>query len=622
MALKNKQTVGDKSEHQRTRVYREIQEKKEVIPDSVFDGSIEIRNGELLFTPPRGLGRFPLIMAGENVEIYLNGKKIETPSFINDHDTVEIKTLDTAPSVDLEISIIEDKMKAFLLVKKAFGKKYALIDCKPMQIVKVIARCVIEEEPAPIQYEDVMEALQNKGVVFGIQKDAIMKAVQDTAGEFTVEIATGLFPVESVDASIMYNFQDEDWSVSARNPYGNGKIHSVSLGEIVAIKRPPVPGKPGIDVTENPALVRMPKDVPILIKDGVELINEGTVAIATRSGKPVLEGYSKKYLSVRPVYIVEGDVNLTVGNIKFKGDVIVKGSVYDGFSIEASGSIRVLGDVLHAALYANGDIVVNKKAISSRLQAGGLAVPYKWIYKMLTQLLNRLENLLAAMKLLKAQRAFTTGDLKENGEGQLVKLLIDYKFRDIPPLIYELIEIVLKEENQGLIVDLVQITQHLSQKLCNLGPLRIQHQNEIELLIQELQESLNIVDGLVVNAANIAVSYLQNSVAQANGDIIITGKASIISQLHAEGKIVINSGVVRGGHLSAREGIKVMELGSNKDGEVNISLLDNCVLEAAIAYPGIVIRHATDIKVVQEHQRYLRAQVSKGHLIVENANEY
>ncbi|HBV86736.1 MAG TPA: hypothetical protein DEF42_08835 [Desulfosporosinus sp.] len=617
MVLKNNQTVDYKSEHQRSRLFREIQEKKAITPDSVFDGSIEIRNGELLFNPPRGLGRFPLIMAGENVEIYINGNKIEAPSFINDHDKVEIKTLDIESSVSMEIRLTEDKLKAFLYVKKNFGKKYALIDCKPMQKIKVIARCVIEEEPAPIRYENVMEALQNKGVVFGIQEDAIMRAVQDTAEEITAEIATGLAPVECADASIMYNFQDEDWNETAKNPYGDGKIHSVSIGEIVAIKRPPVPGKPGIGVTGEPILARMPKDVPILIKDGVKLVNDGTVAMATRSGRPMLEGYSKKYLSVHPVHVVEGDVNLEVGNIKFYGDVIIKGSVLDGFSIEAGGSIRVLGDVLHASLYANGDIIVNKKVISSRLQAGGLAVPYKQIYKMFTQLLNRLKNLLAAMDVVKAQRAFTTGDLKVNGEGQLVKLLIDYKFRDIPNFIYELIGIVLKEGNKGFIADFSQIAQRLSEKLCNLGPLRIKHQNEIEILIQELQDSLNIVEQSVASIANIAVCYIQNSVAQASGDIIVTGKASIISQLHAEEKIVINNGVVRGGLLSAREGIIVMELGS---GEVNINLLDNCVLEAATAYPGVVIRHATDIKVVQEYRKYLQAQASEGQLIVKNAN--
>ena len=42
MAFRNKQTVEDKSEY-RTSLYRRIQEKKEIIPDFVFDGSIEIR---------------------------------------------------------------------------------------------------------------------------------------------------------------------------------------------------------------------------------------------------------------------------------------------------------------------------------------------------------------------------------------------------------------------------------------------------------------------------------------------------------------------------------------------------------------------------------------------------
>lgn len=619
MALKNKQNE-DKAGHQRTRLFHEIQRKKETISDGIFDGSIEIRNGEILVTPPRGFGRFPLIMAGENVEIYLNGKKLEIPSIVQDNDVIEIRTLDTEPASELKIDLTEDKLKAFLTVKRKSGKKYTLIDCKPLPKVKVSARCCQIEEPDPLHYEDVMAALHTNGVVFGIQEEAVRQVVDDRSEEITVEIATGLPPVESEDASLMYNFQDENASPPA-NPYGKGIIHSVSVGEIVAIKRPPVLGKPGIAVTGEPVPARMPQDIPILIKVGVKLINDDTIAVATRSGRPVLEGYSRKYLSVRPVHIVEGDVDLKVGNIKFNGDVIVKGSVFDGFTIEAEGSIQVLGDVLHASLYANGDIVVQNKAISSRLQAGGLAVPYKRIYQMLTKLLNRLKNLLAAMELVKTQPSFMTGDLKEHGEGQLVKLLIDYKFKDIPELTYALIDTVLQDGNNGLLFEVIQLAQHLSHKLCNLGPLRIEHQIEIELLIQELQDCLNIVDELVVNTANITVSYLQNSVAQANGDIIVTGQGSIISQLQAEGKILFNSGTVRGGHLSARELIKARELGSNKDGEVNINLLDNCVLEAAIAHPVIVIHHATEIKVLQEYRRYLRAQVSNGHLFVETENQ-
>lgn len=90
----------------------------EIIQDSIFDGSLEIRDGDVLFTPPRGFGRYPIIMAGDNVEIYINGNKIETPSVVHDNDSLEIKTLDTEPSVNLEISLTQDKIKAFLIVKK------------------------------------------------------------------------------------------------------------------------------------------------------------------------------------------------------------------------------------------------------------------------------------------------------------------------------------------------------------------------------------------------------------------------------------------------------------------------------------------------------------------------
>jgi hypothetical protein len=65
-------------------------------------------------------------------------------------------------------------------------------------------------------------------------------------------------------------------------------------------------------------------------------------------------------VNVEPVYVVEGDVNMKEGNIKFLGTVVVKGNVDDGFDVNAAGNIEVMGSVGRCNLSAEGDIIVHQ----------------------------------------------------------------------------------------------------------------------------------------------------------------------------------------------------------------------------------------------------------------------
>ena len=63
-------------------------------------------------------------------------------------------------------------------------------------------------------------------------------------------------------------------------------------------------------------------------------------------------------INVEPVYQVNGNVNLSTGNIDFLGSVIISGNVEDGFSVKAAGNIEIHGTVEKARLQAVGDIAV------------------------------------------------------------------------------------------------------------------------------------------------------------------------------------------------------------------------------------------------------------------------
>lgn len=583
-----------------------------------FDGTAEIQNGELIINPPQGFGKFPIIMAGENVEVFLDGQKVDHSIIANDMTHIRISMQDTKPCTNLKIELSKDNLTANLMIERIPGKKYALVDCQPMTQLKVTGMCIQEEEPEPIEFDMVINLLHEQGIVYGIDEEAIQRAICNQEHIITIEAARGVAPGESQDATIRYNLDKENNLEQTKNPYGDGKIHSVSAGAILAIKIKPIMGKPGVDVKGQPLPARKPKDVEILIKDGAKLINSGVAAIATRAGRPVLEGYQNKYISVHPVHIVKGNVDIRVGNIDFAGDIVITGSVLDGFSVKAGGSIQVQGDVMHALLSAHGSISIHKKVLSSKLQAGFSTLAYKKIYKVLQKLSVRLENMIDAIKLIKSQPSFTTADLHQKGDGQLIQLLIDYNFKDLPKLVQNLIQLILDEKEEKFLPFILETAQQLGKKLCNLGPIKIMKDSEISDLRDNVASAIEKIDLMISDSADISLSYAQNSDIKASGNITITGQGSIISRLEAGHKISVEQGVVRGGELIAREAIKVSEIGSTQDAEVKVNLMESCSFEAKTTRPSIRITHGSQMEIIQETGHNLKVQIDNDHLSVNN----
>lgn len=583
------------------------------------DGTIAIKNGKVIVTAPRGFGRFPILYAGENVDIYINGKKIESPTIVNNDDQVEIRTKDTLPSIDLAVELTADKMKAYLVVKRIQGIKFVIPDCPPLTELKVTAKVVEKIDPPPLHFQQIIDFLKDNGIVYGVDQEAIYRVLDDQQEVCKVEIARGLLPSGMEDAAIFYTFPTQSTAKRPANPYGEGKITSVLAGEILAIKKPPKDGIPGIDVTGKPVLPRAPKDEPILAGDGVKLIKDDTVAVAAISGRPVLEGVEHRYLSVRPSYVVYGDVDVKVGNLKFNGDIIVRGSVLDGFRLEAAGDIEIFGDVLRSEVLAGGNILIHGKAITANIQAGGRVSYYQRLLPLLSALQQRLQELCAAIELLKKQPAFSVADLGQRGEGTLVQLLLDYKFKDIPAAIGKL-NTVLQGMEKEIAPEIQGIGELLTRKLCNLGPLRIRHTSELTTLLGQLQKAMEMADYFMVKTSHITVNYVQNSFLQASGDIVINGPGSVVSVLQAGNRVVVEQGTVRGGQISAGDKIMVRELGS-KGITVRVKLLNQCQLNADYVHPFVVLQYGVHTKVIEKGVEGLTAKIEQdGSLTVHVRN--
>ena len=63
-------------------------------------------------------------------------------------------------------------------------------------------------------------------------------------------------------------------------------------------------------------------------------------------------------ITILPVYEINGNVDLSIGNIDFRGDVIVHGGVCTGVTVKATGTVTVDGIVEGAKIEAGKDIVL------------------------------------------------------------------------------------------------------------------------------------------------------------------------------------------------------------------------------------------------------------------------
>ncbi len=126
-----------------------------------------------------------------------------------------------------------------------------------------------------------------------------------------------------------------------------GTIHPPSMGEaghtITGEVIPPLEGKPS----------------SIIIGSGVRISEDGTQAIAEQEGRAV---FDNNVLSIAEEFIVNGDVDLSIGHISFNGFVDIKGDVLDDFNISATKGINITGAVGACQISSEGPVTLGTMA--------------------------------------------------------------------------------------------------------------------------------------------------------------------------------------------------------------------------------------------------------------------
>lgn len=261
-------------------------------------------------------------------------------------------------------------------------KTLAELNLKTDAIAKIVVSqdhlqanmCVFEPQfdGADITMEDIEDAMRKEHVKFGVDYELLESIVEEKLYNTVFVIAKGVPAKDGKDGSVTYKYEQvkklipkrlEDGSVDYRDL---GLVVNIEKGATICEIVNETDGEAGTDVYGLPIVPRKGKAPYIPQGINTELTSDGTKLFALESGNLLFQ--NNKYI-VETTFTITSDVCTATGNVNFMGDIVIRGSVFEGFEVNAGKSIVVNGMVNGAVLTAGGDIAVKNGVVGSNLMS-------------------------------------------------------------------------------------------------------------------------------------------------------------------------------------------------------------------------------------------------------------
>lgn len=258
----------------------------------------------------------------------------------NTKDTVIISK---AMHATLSVDVVKEDMKAVITISAPWGGEH-------------------------ITLPHLNQHLEEHGIVSGICIDTFPEKLKEAsrlqAGQtLTFDGALGKLPIDGTNASfdiLVKTMEDRKLTPQGRS---HGKVDMHDLGEVETVginaplvrRTPPTNGESGYTIFGTQLPATPGENIPFKINDGTQLCpSDENLLISLIEGVPRLHNES---IAINDVLTVK-NVDISFGNIEFKGNVIVKGDVCEGMTVISNGNITVEGCVNSATLQADGHIHV------------------------------------------------------------------------------------------------------------------------------------------------------------------------------------------------------------------------------------------------------------------------
>lgn len=231
---------------------------------------------------------------------------------------------------------------------------------------------------APLNEEGLADALSREEITTGIDAELLQRVAKEQLYFQIFLIAAGTAAVPGKDGEIIEHIprkevlsfeEDESGRVDFRELH---LFRNIQKGDLICEIIEPEKGTEGIDVKGN--ILKAPDGKKPAVPAGshTEITSDGQRLIASIDG---YISFQNGKFRVEKQLIINGNIDMSVGNQDFLGDIIVYGDVISGFTLKATGNILVKGFVEGATLIAGENIQITDGMNGSNcgeLRAGGV----------------------------------------------------------------------------------------------------------------------------------------------------------------------------------------------------------------------------------------------------------
>jgi len=231
-----------------------------------------------------------------------------------------------------------------------------------------------ENGGADVTMDALMKLLVNENSIKNINLIRLKDLVSNPVYDEDIVVATGTPAINGEDGTATLLVGNEnsgkpkEYENGRIDYYDLGLIQNVSKGQVLCILTPPTEGTPGSTVKGEIVKPKAGKPAPVVPGPNTELSADGLQILSKINGQYEFDG---KKISVNETYTLNQDVDTATGNIKVAGNLIVRGMVTSGFTVEAGGFITVVGVVDSSTIKAGKDLNLQGGAIGSQIECGG-----------------------------------------------------------------------------------------------------------------------------------------------------------------------------------------------------------------------------------------------------------
>ncbi len=272
------------------------------------------------------------------------------------NETIEFEIGERRDAI-CSVAVSDDKMTVHLSITSNFGGK-------------------------GVSLADIQALLTDRGIVFGVVNFDTVEQMLEKEYFADFLIAQGRNPVDGVD-TVFLSVVPEAEVIPVRKPLVNpdGSVDYRELGNIIMVQKgnllmqriPPIPGEPGRNVFNEIVEPGGGVDIPFTLDQRGVYVNpeDKNQLLAAITGQPILVPHGMIVSSVLTI----NSVDLSSGNIRFEGSVIVAENVESAMTLKATENITIEGNVTNARVECTGDLLIRGNVNGNcELQAGGNVV--------------------------------------------------------------------------------------------------------------------------------------------------------------------------------------------------------------------------------------------------------